>query len=363
MLLPKPLLKSLLCVRGFDTGRRFLLISTVAYLLCIGFSGLFARSIVLLVLVVATGLVLVGLSGLRRIKDAELPVWLSLFPALSFAICAYGLGFFSHGGRWLILLLAVAVSAIFSLIGNRKKRKQKNYDWGYAGPVSLKTGLDSRQNSFSRIEPVFAGLSDAPPQASFSSSASKLATGSMEDPGQGSSSDWAMGSPQVIGGVVLLLLVIAVVGFELTRSSSPNQEKPEEPVEKAVETSKQRIDKLPMPDNFWLMLDQNQALTIAWQGEVVADGEVWSALTGRGDASCFEISFNGRENFRVMRVEAKNQGDYYADFSPVDTRKLVESIALKDKFKLCGIEFSLKGTQGELMSHRGYSGYLTESTP
>ena len=40
------------------------------------------------------------------------------------------------------------------------------------------------------------------------------------------------------------------------------------------------------------MLDQNDALTIAWQGDLLEDGELWSAITGKGDADCLNLRFS-----------------------------------------------------------------------
>ncbi|MCW9017762.1 MAG: hypothetical protein OQJ89_12400, partial [Kangiellaceae bacterium] len=62
-----------------------------------------------------------------------------------------------------------------------------------------------------------------------------------------------------------------------------------------------------------------------------------------------------------IKVTSKNRGDYYADFSPVDTKALIEAIAKRDRFKLCGYEFSLKGTQAKLMVKKKYAEYLVGS--
>jgi len=154
----------------------------------------------------------------------------------------------------------------------------------------------------------------------------------------------------------LLTLVIGSITFGLFDSEVI----PEQTMVKHPETEKpkQRNNKIEMPDSFWVMLDQNDALTIGWQGDYQKDGEIWSALTAKGDKDCFEINFTIRDEYRAMRVAVKNQGDYYADFSPVDTKKLIQSIANRDKFKLCGYEFSLKGTQAKLRNNKKYDSFF-----
>jgi len=83
-------------------------------------------------------------------------------------------------------------------------------------------------------------------------------------------------------------------------------------------------------------LDEYDALTIGWQGDLTSDSKIWSAITAQGDQDCVEIKFSVRDEYRTMKVQVKNQGDYYADFSPVEPPKIIQSIALRDKFTLCG---------------------------
>ena len=82
------------------------------------------------------------------------------------------------------------------------------------------------------------------------------------------------------------------------------------------------------------MLDQNNALTIGWEGDLKKDGSYWSSVTGKGDKSCTNISFSLGDNFRTLEVSIIASEDYYADFSPVDTKLIIQSIANKDKFKV-----------------------------
>ena len=158
----------------------------------------------------------------------------------------------------------------------------------------------------------------------------------------------------IISIVISLLVVISLIWLIIDDDEPPQVV--EQPA--IVDVPKERLNKVEMPDNFWVMLDENDALTIAWQGDYKTDGELWSAISGKGDKDCLEIVFNSRNKFRSMKVSVKNQGDYYADFSPVDTQNIVKAIALRDKFKLCGYEFSLKGTQARLMNNKKYSSYF-----
>ncbi|MET1256830.1 hypothetical protein [Aliikangiella maris] len=171
---------------------------------------------------------------------------------------------------------------------------------------------------------------------------------------------WFLGHQKLASVIAISVVVILFLMVWLLTGDS--QDRPEKnaqtPATKPQDIVKVRLHKLLMPDNYWLMLDENDALTIAWQGNVRDDGEYWSLASAKGDKDCLDIWFDNGEKYRSLLVTSKNNGDYYADFSPVDTANIIQSIALRSRFKLCGIEFSLKGTQAKLMSKEKYRQYI-----
>ncbi len=362
-----PLLKSLLCFKGYDNGRRFLAISAVCYLLFLVTSGVLAKAPILIVILLIICSPIILLSAMRRVHDGGLATPLAGIPVATYWLCVLGITYVSHGSIWALMLLAAVVTLAFTTLSQPGKRRQNHYQWGYSGPVSFDVGVRNSLDNFQRIEPTIAGQ-----QSEFDQQAtaermpvaddllSEAIINERTSNNQSTDSNWedklhkwvAQNRQFATGLAGVLLVVILVIVLWPYESEAPIK-KPEQAKQAATEP-KERIGKIEMPDNFWIMLDQNDALTVAWQGDIKPDGQVWSALTGKGDPTCFEISFNRQNSFRVMQVEVKNGGDYYADFSPIDTEVLVESIAKLSRFKLCGYEFSLKGTQAKLMTKNRY---------
>ncbi len=362
-----PLLQSLFCFKGYDNGRRFLIINIACYLLFILLSSALAKAPVLLALLVLICTPILLTSAIRRAHDANFGQWLSILPIMVFLLNLFGITYIEHIAAWGLLILAIFVTAGFGLFSQPGIKRNFQYTFGYFGPIDFAGNKSQSFKDFQRIEPTLAAQQNEKqthgddlffnqplwqqasvhqPQSNQNIEASHL-------------SNWISQNPKaLIGAGITIVISIVFVGLLLTMSEP--EQTTEETNNKPEIFIKERIAKISMPDNFWVMLDQNNALTIAWQGDVKQDGEVWSALTGLGDNTCVDVSFNRQLKFRAMQVEVKNNGDYYADFSPVDTKALVESIAKRSNFKLCGYEFSLKGTQARLMTNNKYRGFLIE---
>lgn len=369
------LFQSLICLRGYDNGRRFLIISLISYALLLLISPVMSKAVVLIVLLllVCTPILLAG--SMRRIHDAGFATPLAIIPVVTFWVCTLGIALIEHAASYALMVLALLVTAAMTTITNARIPHRRNYCWGYDGPVNLdgssvqETATDYRE----RVEPTI--LTDAPEslhetdismsQADHSSLVAETrnyaeGTSSNYSEWESKLTNWFEGNRQAVmvavGVLALVMIVIAV--WPLLTSESEIKETPQE--SKPVLEAKQRIAKIKMPDNFWVMLDQNDALTIAWQGDLLEDGEIWSAITGKGDSDCTNLRFGRNDEYRAMRVEVKNQGDYYADFSPVDSKAIVTAIAKKSRFYLCGFDFSLKGTQALLQTNKKYSRFLQE---
>jgi len=117
---------------------------------------------------------------------------------------------------------------------------------------------------------------------------------------------------------------------------------------------------LPMPDNFNLYISTYQGIIIHWQADQVSNGELWSQLTASGDKSCKSLQFNKGAPLRPLTVLVENGSDYFASFSPLDSKELIKALAFRGKFSLCGYSFSLKGTQAVLGKHPQYAVYLEQ---
>ena len=120
----------------------------------------------------------------------------------------------------------------------------------------------------------------------------------------------------------------------------------------------ERSDLLTMPDNFTLYLSQHQGLIINWQADEVANGEFWSQQSIQGDKSCTAITFNKGDDVRTLLVAVEDTNEYFAHFSPLDTKTLIKALAFRGNFTLCGYKFSLKGSQAVLGKNNSYGQYL-----
>jgi hypothetical protein len=85
---------------------------------------------------------------------------------------------------------------------------------------------------------------------------------------------------------------------------------------------------------------------------------IWQQLTTQGDETCKGITYNNGDMIRTLNVIHENDGDYFAKFSPLDTKVLIRNLAIRSSFKLCGYKFSLNGSQSTLGKHSYYSKFV-----
>ena len=366
------------CLKGHDNGRRFLVISLIAYLLLILLLPVLSQAGILLVLLFLTASPVLLLSALRRIHDAHLATPLAGIPLLVYWLNLFGLTYLEHGSKWILLLLAVVCSLGFAALNNIRIRKNANYQLGYNGPVEFNSEPHV-VSPLSRVEPTLEGQPvnenaiQEPLDFDRSSHIDSEQFTNNEFRGQpNTDNEWLGKVSQFVtnnlkltyGAAGLLLVIIIAVLLIPLFQSEPTVDQNEQ-VEVTQEV-KQRLNKIEMPDQFWVMLDQHDAITIAWEGDIKSESELgenglyWSALNGEGDQDCVNLDFTLGKKFRSLKVTVKNSGDYYADFSPVDTKAIVESIANKDRFKLCGYEFALNGTRSLLRKNKKYRDYLMQ---
>ncbi len=123
-------------------------------------------------------------------------------------------------------------------------------------------------------------------------------------------------------------------------------------------STKIRSYQLTMPDNFDLYLSEHQGVIVHWQADEVTNGTLWSQISTQGDKSCKSISFNKGKDIRTLTVQVENSSDYYALFSPLDSKELIQALAFRGNFSLCDYKFSLKGSQAALGKSNHYANFL-----
>ncbi|MDQ7051297.1 MAG: hypothetical protein Q9M92_17925 [Enterobacterales bacterium] len=365
-----PVLKSLLCIQGYDNGRRFLIISLVCYGLILVAHPIVATAKIIYLLVAIISIPIMAASSVRRIRNAQLNVAMSVFPFIIFLLNLWGFAAIDTAAKWWLMLPATLVTLIISLVGQAAVKPKQTYHLGYCGPINLDKIADLDQ-PLERIEPrVNLELDE-------SARESRLQTEfDMSQPAYSDSSDFSQSSEQwqqqlfdwfkhnqklVVFSVPLIVITLIVIFIS---SSDKEREQSKLTTHQASDRlnfgKKHFQDKVKLPDQFWIMLDQNNALSIGWEGDIpdqtkLTEGDFfWSAYSAIGDASCTNLHFSLGADIKSLLVRVNSSGDYYANFSPVDTSLIVRSIAEKDRFKLCGYEFSLKGTGKVLRSNATY---------
>ena len=105
-----------------------------------------------------------------------------------------------------------------------------------------------------------------------------------------------------------------------------------------------------LPDGFWLALE-GEILIVRWLGDSGAAQNMWRLATATGDKTCANLEFNDGSRYRPITVDLLNDGASEARFTPLDKDAIVNDVALRGSFKLCGYEFNLKGSQATLMQN------------
>jgi hypothetical protein len=149
---------------------------------------------------------------------------------------------------------------------------------------------------------------------------------------------------------VLTAIVVSIVVSSVNKQESGIEEQISQSV-----TLTSRLHPITLPDNFSLMLTEHQGLIINWVAESSSSEEIWSLSSGQGDQSCKEIIFNNGEKIRTLSVYPENGTEFFAQFSPLDTANLLQAIAFRGDFSLCGYKFSLKGSQAVLGKNSPYA--------
>ncbi len=366
-------IKSLFCWHGFDNRQRFIIISIsnlIAFIILNESLSQYKLSAVVILLLFSSSCLA---ATRRRLNDAQLHNNWILAPAGSFLITGLIIIFIDHAGSYWLLSIPLLLAL---LLLTYPSKRQKHYILGYNGPVDLtefQPIKPSNSRNSQRVEPTMHASKDY--QSPLNENEHRALADSLTNkPSTTFKANQAAFDKQDnndIGESIRLVLfskknariTIAVIGLLLVSALLislifGNPKTTETSLEQISEVQEIAIDfqnKLTLPDNFSLMLSSDSALVIQWQAETDDNHEVWALDKAKGERNCENIAFNNGETIRTYSVRVMNS-DYYAYFSPLDTKALIKNIAFKSRFSLCGYNFSLTGSQAKL----GKSPYYAE---
>ena len=377
------LLKSLFCLQGFDNRPRFFAICSMIYIVFVmlasAFTGDYFISLVLLLLFS----VVLALTSLRRLHDAKLNKNWLLAPSLAFVLVAMIIIFSKQNSSYYLLIIPALCSAILLTYPSNTKL---NFILGYYGPVDMEEyqpeSHQGKQTKF-RIEPTL--VSDN--AANFDNNIQSTLQAHEVDKDYYSQNIDSFSKHADIGEMIRLkllsnnkaqLIIAAIVGVtligvatswlinDLNATSEPLAEETPNQQMNNTKPTLSRAYPLAMPDNYTLYLSEHRGISINWQADEVSDTILWSQTTAQGDESCKEISFNKGEPIRTLSVQVENSGgtsvgsntNYFADFSPLDSKALIQALAFRGNFTLCGYNFSLKGSQAALGRNEQYTQWV-----
>ncbi|WDD97699.1 hypothetical protein [Thalassomonas actiniarum] len=369
------LLKSIFCLSGFDNRQRYGAICGISYLSFILMSAILTGYMISSAIVLFIAVMVCVFSTKRRLQDARLNKNWSAAPGVIFALTGLVIITVNHAGAYWLLLIPMALSA---LLLTYPGKPEKSYQLGYNGPVDLhgfsRPHSRSSQGN-SRIEPTLTGSTDAeqtiaidsseqvfpPSEEAATASGESFSTASTQaDPGEQIRLLLLNKKNALYAGGVILTFIITGIVMSLFFSGGDSQAEVSSDAA-AVRTQAQQDEKLhqiDLPDNFSLLLNQYQGVIINWQSDKTEQTQIWSVKTAQGDSSCESITFNNGESYRTYGVTTEMGDNYFASFSPLDTKALLQAIAFRGHFRLCGYKFSLKGSQAVLGKNNHYAQFI-----
>ena len=378
-----PFLQAVFCLKGFDDRSRFFTTSIIAILGFIFCSAIFSNYLVVSFTILLILTLVLSCSTKRRLHDAKLNKNWQLVPGALLLLTGVLSLFIENSGSYYLLILPTLSTALLLTYPSKNAKEKNNYILGYYGPVDLssfkqETVVIKAHNQ--RIEPTLAA--DGASEQLYMNE-----TIAEQDITPDNQFDYKNDSNQVdIGELIRLkflsnrklqlgiiasvsLIFIAVLVNSAINAINPQQKKVNDAELNAPQVLSKTVPTnilinkshlLAMPDNFNLYLSEYQGVIIHWQADQVANGELWSQLSTNGDKSCQSIKFNKGSSIRPLTVLVENGSEYFASFSPLDSGELIQALAFRGKFSLCGYSFSLKGSQAVLGKHNQYAAFLDQ---
>ena len=377
------LLKSLFCLQGFDNRTRFFTIYSAVFIIFIILASASSSNLILSFVVLALFSAILALASLRRLHDAKLNKNWLFAPSISFIITALFIIFSGQHASYYLLIIPVLCCSVL-LTYPSKKQKEQNHILGYIGPVDLseyQQAAHQGKTAKFRIEPSLAGehsVNIDSQEQSFQQTYSNDSFNNSSQSAQVNPNHVDVGelirlkllnNKKAQIAIISLVVVVLAAVFTSWLISFLNTASPDSEIDKA-QTQPQVISEdvvrehpLEMPDNFTLFLSEHQGIIINWQADEVNNNRLWSQRTAQGDESCTYISFNKGNPIRTLNVEVEKlngiNSNYFASFSPLDSQALVQALAFRGKFTLCGYDFSLKGSQAALGKNKYYADWVS----
>lgn len=365
------LIKSLFCWHGFDNRNRFIVIALSCFLTFIILNQSLSehKLSAIAVLLLCSSIYLA--TTWRRVNNAQLHKNWIIAPVSSFLIANLLILFIDHSVSYWFLLVPILLALLLLTYPSKSHRQ---YILGYSGPINLADFMqvqkvNSRSNQ--RVEPTMNNInvSQIPInqrqhssttgsiESSLPSTNASHPTDNVEHSAKNNQHQSDIGESirlvllskkniRITFAVIGLLFVVALV-ISLTFSSSPSKKAIQAQKNIIQETSSNFQHQLILPGGFSIMTSPKNGIVLNWQAKVKDNSAVWSLDTATGDKSCENIVFNDNEAIRTYSVSVMGS-EYHAYFSPLDTKALIKNIAFKNKFVLCGYNFSLKGSQATL---------------
>ncbi len=373
-------LKSLFCLQGIDNRPRFFAICSSIYLLFIMLLPIFSDNIFVFMLLLGLFTVTLASTTLRRIHDAKLNTKWLIAPCSTFVLIALSLVFFEQNNSYYLVIIPVLCSAVLLTYPSANKL---NFILGYFGPVDMQeyqSETAHHKKTKFRIEPT---LINTNPESLENTSHSTFQAHEF-DKNDYVQDQATFKKPNDIGETIRLklltnkkaqLIISTVIGLILIAiatswtvkffngANNVNEIKLKQPLVN-FNPLFVREHPLAMPDNYTLYLSKHKGISIHWEADEVKDTTLWSQETAQGDASCKEISFNKGAPIRTLSVQVESSADeegnknYFAYFSPLDSKALIQALAFGNNFTLCGYDFSLKGSQAALGRNEEYAQWV-----
>ena len=368
-------IKSIFCWQGFDNRVRFISINFLSFISFIIINETFIQTALVSVIALLILSIICLTTTQRRLRDAQLHRNWLLAPTSTFLISGLIIIFVGHGSIYWLLLVPLLLSL---LLLTYPSSKPLQYILGYFGPVDLSEYQENKANSNTgkRIEPTMNATysaneyhqslhSDASADNLAATKAQIITNNLAQTPTStgdlGESIRLALFSnrnAQVTLSVIAVLLVLAIsmsLIFAEPTKVVETQQRDVATIEGNADALQHRIT---LSDNFDLLVSTHNGIVINWQADATEQEQLWDITSAIGDKSCQSIAFNKGETIRSYMVNVENEDEYYAYFSPLDTKALIKNLAIKGKFSLCGYEFSLKGSQAVLGKTAFYANLL-----
>ncbi|WP_163936191.1 hypothetical protein [Paraferrimonas sp. SM1919] len=336
-------LSSFFCTKGKDNPIRFITIEIFAV---IGFALswlVFAHTPLLWLL----GLLIIGvitLSAYRRVLDSKKGLLGVILCALANSILFANLVVPSGWLGLSMSLLLVALTTFF--VAKDKSQTRGQFVQGYCGPKQVTPRIRPARM---RIEPT---LGEQPPKLAEPKDQIAQHQYDSEPPHQDLlQQSWQQLLQQlqalplkpitIAASLLVSLLVITIMVTHLINDEGEYQD--ESPAQ--VQSEQLNSSDVSLDDGLDLhLVVANNQFYVSWFGEANSSGRLWDLATATGDLSCSELSFNKNDKFRPIQVDVLDTGKTRAQFSPLDTKAIINQLAKRNQASICGYKFSLKGS-------------------